>query len=136
VPRTFRTDGKRGVGNPPAYSGNYHNEKGQPTYPDDPNRLIWYGMCTYWTDDWDHVAGGSGVIPHCPSCGSPGFQTTAHDWWHGAVRFEAEGRKGFSEGPHPGYVEFLGSVREVCTGRDGKSMIEIYRAAAGAGDTP
>lgn len=110
---------------PKQETGNYSDERGRKVGPDDPARMIWYGLCTYWTDDWNHVAGNG--VPHCPHCGSPGFIATARDWLEGALKFEAEGREGQGEpGPKPGYVEFLSSFREVCSGRRGPNTLDSY----------
>ena len=44
---------------------------------------IWYGLCTYWTDDWDaltptpenkHSRVSATAKPPCCSCGSRGIQ--------------------------------------------------------------
>lgn len=72
--------------------------------PEDPKRGIWYGLCTYWTDDWDAVRAEG--IPKCPHCNSVGFQTTAEDWFSGAKRFQAEG--------NPGYMNFIAQSKEQC----------------------
>lgn len=78
---------------------------GKPVAADDPSRGIWYSMCTYWTDDWDtlRVRGG---IPCCPTCGSPGMQTTAADWFLGAAIHQGKG--------NPGYIAFLNQSQEQC----------------------
>ena len=73
------------------------------TTADDQSRLIWYGVCGMWTDDWDNVSEHG--VPHCKECGAPGFQATAQDWFDGAKNHEAE---------HPGYVDALLSRRSKC----------------------
>jgi hypothetical protein len=53
-----------------------------------PSSMIWYGLCTYWTDDWSTLSRTGHGIPCCPFCGAVGFQASAADWWAGAGRFE------------------------------------------------
>lgn len=77
---------------------------GESCTADDPERGIWYGLCTYWTDDWNKVR--SGGVPQCPHCGSPGMQTTAKVWFAGAQRFQSEG--------NPGYMAFIAQSKEQC----------------------
>ena len=89
------------------------DEQGKPCEADDPKRLIWYGPCMFWTDDWGQIADHG--IPRCPTCGAPGFQITAGEWMEGAERFEAGGKDGNT--PWPRYVEFLLSQKEVCHNR-------------------
>jgi len=67
---------------------------------------IWYGSCSYWTDDWDKLKLVGHGLPVCPCCGAPGFITPTDDWLKGAQRFEDEG--------HPRYVEFLNDNKERC----------------------
>lgn len=75
-----------------------------PTTADDPKRMLWYGPCGYWTDNWHLVATQS--IPCCPTCGAVGFQGTFEEWMNGAKRFQADG--------HPAYVNFLNAAKEKC----------------------
>ncbi len=70
---------------------------------------LWYGSCSYWTDDWDKLKTTPQGIPVCPHCGAPGFITPEADWLKGAQRFEDEG--------HPRYVEFLNANKEQCLPR-------------------
>ncbi len=86
----------------------YFNAEFNPTTADDPKRLIWYGPCRYWTDDWSKVAlRGESGIPCCPKCGAPGFQTDAADWDQAVRTHEAD--------RHPGYAAAIAAGREVCT---------------------
>lgn len=95
---------------------NYYNiNTGEPTTADDPDRGIWYGLCTYWTDDWAKVA--SGGIPCCPVCESPGFVIDAGEWFDDASQFEANG--------NPRYVEFVKQSKEQC--RKPLRLLEWYR---------
>lgn len=98
----------------------YRTENGDATKAFDPDRLIWYGWCTYWTDDWEKIRNTKDVsgIPCCPVCGAYGFQSLASKWFEGAKRFEAEG--------NPRYVEFVHAFKEQCRGRKG-SFMEEYR---------
>lgn len=98
---------------PPKYL-NLRN--GQPTTGDDETRGIWFGLCTYWTDDWNKVD-TSCDIPQCPKCGSPGFQGTAKEWFDGVKRFQAEG--------NPGYVAFVAQSMSQCIPR--MKFIDWYR---------
>lgn len=84
---------------------------------DDPQRGVWYGMCTFWTDDWDKVADGRGGIPCCPVCGAPGMQATAKVWFSGAAKHQANG--------NPGYVNFVNQSKEQC--KRPMKFMEWYR---------
>lgn len=103
----------------------YLTEEGRVCTPDDPKRALWYGWCTYWTDDWDelrskHPVKMSAIVggtPSCPTCGAFGFQTTAADWFAGAERFEREG--------NARYQEFLAYSKETCHGK--RNFIAWYR---------
>lgn len=59
----------------------YWSEAGQ-TKHNDPTRLVWFGPCGYWTDDWSHLPtpGGGFKMPICPLCGAPGFQQEYRDF--------------------------------------------------------
>jgi hypothetical protein len=86
---------------------------------------VWYGFCTYWTDDWGQLSrvkvkgSPSGIegravgvldsgIPCCPDCGSVGYQMDKTDWEEGVERLEAS---------EPGYAKFLAGVKELCHGK-------------------
>jgi len=78
---------------------------------------IWYGFCTFWTDDWNKLAeiptwgtgkAYTGGIPCCPECGSPGFQMTLQEWNDGIVKFNAK---------EPGYAKFINELKNTCHGR-------------------
>lgn len=85
----------------------YQTEQGAGTTADDPKRLIWYGVCGMWTDNWHKVAGPG--VPHCGGCGSPGFQITADEWLgEGLDKYDAE---------HPGYKQEFMAKREFCPKR-------------------
>ena len=73
---------------------------------DDPERMIWYGPCMYWTDDWTKVADRG--IPCCPVCGAPGFQMTYYEWFEGAIRFSMDTEQ-------PGYAQWVESIKETCS---------------------
>lgn len=87
------------------------NAKGELTTLDDPSRLLWYGPCGYWTDDWERVKTPNRGIPCCPTCGAPGFQNTAGKWFEGAQQFQSAG--------NPGYLNFLNAEKEKCGGKVG-----------------
>lgn len=78
---------------------------------------IWYGFCTYWTDDWealsatpveDTATGGHG-IPCCPECGSVGYQMTLQEWNEGVEKYESE--------DNAGYAAFIAELKEKCHGK-------------------
>jgi hypothetical protein len=72
---------------------------------------IWYGLCTYWTDDWDALkpTPENKGIPSCPECGSVGFQMTRQEWNEGVAKYEADG--------NPGYTHFINNVKGNCMGK-------------------
>ena len=80
----------------------YQNKKGYTT-ADDPTRLIWYGPCGHWTDEWDLLSNTPNGIPICPKCKSPGYQTTAQHWF---AQIDA-----YEEDSHPGYREEVMKTR-------------------------
>lgn len=79
---------------------------GKRVSPDDPGRLLWYGPCFFWTDNWDLVCPTGHGIPRCPACGAPGFQIAYSDWMRQAEEYEHKG--------HPGYVEWMNANKEKC----------------------
>ena len=90
---------------------------GNPVPAESPDRLMWYGLCNYWTDDWDKVKRFGPGIPCCPICGAPGFQNVMANWDASAQEFQDNG--------HPDYVKFLNEVKESCL--RGKRMSSVYR---------
>lgn len=98
---------------------------GNTVKPDDPARMVWYGYCTYWTDDWDKLKldldyhSNEIGMPLCPCCGAPGFQMAAGRWFAGASTFQAMG--------NPGYVSFVENTKEQCVVPRPKSSVEWYR---------
>lgn len=95
----------------------YVKENGRHTAHNDPQRLVWYGPCTYWTDDWTKLKSIGPGIPCCPHCKCPGFQTTYEHW--------EDGVKGFELNNHPRYEEFVNKTKETCFGR-GVDFIKKY----------
>ena len=83
----------------------YKLEDGRPTTADDPKRLLWYGFCTFWTDDWSKILTVGSGIPCCPTCKRQGFQITARQWFEGAEKYGKD---------HPGYTGFLLQMKEEC----------------------
>lgn len=81
-------------------------EDGTPTDENDLDRGLWYGACTYWTDDWSKLGAIPPGIPCCPHCNAVGFQTTAGKWFAGVAKYQAEG--------NPGYVNFVKQSAEQC----------------------
>src|SRR5207247_687916 len=66
---------------------------------------IWYGLCTYWTDDLTKLSRTPGGIPCCPN-GHVGFEAHAPIWWEDAQAFETKG--------NPGYIAYLEAIKETC----------------------
>jgi hypothetical protein len=77
---------------------------------------IWYGFCTFWTDDWGQLSAtpvpeGAAIqagIPCCPECGSVGYQIDADEWWEGVQKMEEAS---------PGYFKFIKGLKNVCHGK-------------------
>ena len=87
------------------------NQQGNPVEPGDPLRAIWYSAsCGYWTDDWDLLQKVGPGIPVCPTCGGPGFITTATLWDKGVVGHDSQ---------VPGYKAFIESTKNTCLGKRG-----------------
>jgi hypothetical protein len=86
--------------------------------------MIWYGFCTFWTDDWgqlsrtEHEGNGSivGGIPCCPDCGSVGYQIEDDEWWEGVQIVEKA---------EPGYYKFIRGLKDTCHGPD-KSVGDLW----------
>lgn len=95
--------------------------------------MIWYGFCTFWTDDWDELSsvevkgspsgiGGRAVgaidagIPCCPDCGSVGYEIEDDEWWEGVQKVEAD---------TPGYYKFITDLKELCHGK-GESIGDLW----------
>lgn len=76
---------------------------------------IWYGFCTFWTDDWEQLditpaPEDSAIhfgVPCCPECGSVGFEADADEWWEGVQMLEKI---------EPGYYKFLKDLKNTCRG--------------------
>ena len=79
---------------------------------------IWYGFCTYWTDDWDALTPTpeNKGIPSCPECGSVGYQMTLQDWNEGIERYEAD--------DNPGYGTFVTELKGKCHGKT--TMLQLW----------
>jgi len=84
---------------------------------------IWYGFCTYWTDDWDFLkpTPENKGIPSCPECGSVGFQMTIQDWNQGIAKYEVP--------DNPGYAVFVTELKEKCHGKT--TMLELWEQKKG-----
>lgn len=90
--------------------------------------LIWYGLCSYWTDDWSKLSdtgekqgvGKGHGIPCCPICGAVGFEQSATDWWRQVDEYEADG--------HPGYRAQVMAQKEVCNRVAPRSPQSFYEA--------
>lgn len=91
---------------------------GKQTDTKDPNRMVWYGDCGYWTDNWEKLGKTSHSIPCCPTCKRPGYQGTYLQWILGVKQFDTQ--------EHPGYHHFvLNEGKEAC-GELQKWMEEHY----------
>lgn len=88
----------------------YLKQNGHHTSHADPQRLVWHGPCTYWTDDWTKLKSIGSGIPCCPHCKCPGYQTTYQNWIDSVKNFELE---------HPRYSEYIELTKETCFGRGG-----------------
>lgn len=82
--------------------------------------MLWYGTCTYWTDDWEALSNEKG-IPICPDCGGPGFEISIQAWNEGIEKHEADG--------NPGYGKFVETLKENCHGKkaDFNDLWELYQ---------
>lgn len=83
------------------------------------NNRIWYGLCTYWTDDFNTLATTPGGIPCCPQCGAVGFEANSGDWARDLEKFEYD---------HPGYADLLKANKQVCHGR-GVTIMDLASQA-------
>lgn len=90
------------------------NIEGERVCFDEPERLIWYGNCGFWTDDWDKVS--KNEIPCCPHCGVVGFQMTWTKWKKEIKEFNKN---------NPQYLEFMLFHQEQCL--PGNTTIEKYK---------
>jgi len=70
-----------------------------------PDPMVFYALCTFWTDDWSALGERDGV-PCCPECGSVGFEMDSGEWRVAVARYEADG--------HPGYTATVAFGKEKC----------------------
>lgn len=86
---------------------------------------VFYGHCTFWTDDWELMrrarAERGSLIPCCPYCGSVGYEIDKQKWWAQARAHEANW--------HPGYVAMLEWGKNQCF-PDYPALKAAYEAAA------
>jgi len=101
----------------------YLLDDGTPTTSDDASRIMWYGTCTYWTDDWDMLSKTDDGIPCCPKCGSVGFIIKYDKWHDGAIQFD--------EGINRGYLKFLMELKETCHGNT--NIMDLWKKERGNG---
>ncbi len=64
-------------------------------------RLFHSVNCGFWTIDFDKLSSNGG-IPCCPTCGSPGFETTTEEWDKGLDQMSAK------------YVDWIDGMQEKC----------------------
>ena len=67
---------------------------------------VFYGLCTFWTDDWDSLRATGSQIPCCPHCGAVGFEKDKQEWWREIHLHETNG--------HPGYAAMMEWTRGKC----------------------
>ena len=67
---------------------------------------VFYGLCTFWTDDWNLMRTTRSQIPRCPKCGAVGFEMDKREWWRLIEEHEAKG--------HPGYKAMMTWARGKC----------------------
>lgn len=83
------------------------------------SNMMWYGLCTYWTDDWSKLSStGTSIgrfsekpmpgIPCCPNCGAVGFQCFVDEWNKSVEEYDKK---------EPGYAQFIADMKENCQGR-------------------
>lgn len=99
---------------------------GSPVAADDPNRLVWYTYCGYWTDDFDTLARVALRIPTCPACGVPGMQTEYHNWQNSVDDFDDR---------QPGFASFLAAHKGRCF-RDAGGLHAAWAAHRAARPRP
>ena len=98
---------------------NFLDKNGKKVSRYDSSKLIWYGLCGFWTDDWDSLKSTEHKIPCCPKCGTVGMQTEAKPWFQGAQKYDKEG--------HPNYHKFLLDNREICFAHNSpRGFLEAY----------
>ena len=94
------------------------NDRG-PTTADDPKRIMWYGPCGYWTDDWSRLSVPAHGIPQCPICETPGCRISVKEWNDAVASYQSAG--------HPGYAAFYADQKEQCHDEDGLTMMQRYK---------
>ena len=97
--------------------GKYYRDDGFSTNETDPERMIWDGQCTFWTDDWSKVKKAD--IPCCTNCSAVGHMTTAKNWFEGVDEFVSEG--------NPDYRKFIDGLKNKCMGR-GVTTSDAWRS--------
>lgn len=108
--RILESNDRRGAP-PPGYTWEYIDSliwlvpRNDGNYTLEPE-YVWYGMCGYWTDEWEKLkAAGETRIPCCPVCGAVGFQAEIEPWMQGAKDMNAK---------QPGYLKFLNDNKNKC----------------------
>lgn len=72
----------------------YQTAEGKMTTVEDPDRLVWYGQCGCWTDNWTALKKSPEGIPLCPKHGGVGFQAKAGPFIEHGVRVYGGGDTG------------------------------------------
>lgn len=96
-----------------------HNAKGEMCLAGDPNRLVWFGDCGYWTDNFDLIFPKGMIGPNyrCPKCNAILRTTfTAFTWTEGADKWNRD---------HPGYEKWINDNKEVCFGAEYDNILFI-----------
>lgn len=97
---------KKHKGGMPPYQDHY---TGKATTADSPNRSVWYGICSYWTDDWTKLKVAMGHIPVCPECGNIGRHVPAKEFFEDIALTEKQ---------FPGFTEVYNKLKERCISQD------------------
>lgn len=86
-----------------------HNAKGEMCSADDPDRLVWFGDCGYWTDNWELLYKSGMIQPsyHCPRCNAKLHSFSASIWDEGVENWNSD---------YPGYDKWINDNKEVCFG--------------------
>ena len=82
----------------------------------DPDRVVWYGECLYWTDDWGDFEQES--LPRCPHCGAKGWTIKFRYWEKQAKAYEQASPKNAC------YWQFLRHTKRCC--RRGLGIVEAF----------
>lgn len=80
---------------------------------------VFYGLCTFWTDDWASLGRTREGIPCCPYCGAVGFEMDRKEWLRQIAAHEAKG--------NPDYLAMMRWAKDRCFS-DFATLTRTYRA--------